>query len=395
MRMTETSRGGGGHGAESQTESSVESRAASQNGASLRFEHENLTQRVRFASGEAAVLVRAEVERLGASRVMVIAAAAEAELARTVTAGLPVVVRWDEVVMHVPVEVAERARAAAAVHQVDLLLSVGGGSTTGLAKAIALSSGLPIVTVPTTYAGSEATNVWGLTERARKTTGVDARVLPRAVVYDAALTVSLPVPMSVASGLNALAHCVDAMWGPRVDPIDQALAGEGIRALAAGLPAVVTDPAGLPGREQTLYGTYLSAVAFSSAGSGLHHKICHVLGGMYDLPHAQTHAVVLPHVLAFNAPAAAEVEKRIAAAFCAGSAIDGLERLRRDVDAPKALRDYGLKETEVDDAVQAVLDVVPDGNPRPVTAEDIRCLLRGAWRGADPRLMINEKESRR
>ncbi|KDN73491.1 Maleylacetate reductase [Streptomyces olindensis] len=361
----------------------------------LRFAHESLPQRVVFASGEAAARVRAEAERLGASRVMVVAAAADAELARAVSADLPVVLRWDEVVMHVPAEVAERARAAAAVHRADLLLSVGGGSTTGLAKAIALTHGLPIVAVPTTYAGSEATSVWGLTERARKATGVDARVLPRSVVYDATLTLSLPVPMSAASGLNALAHCVDAMWGPRADPIDRALAGEGIRALTAGLTAVVTDPAGLPGREQALYGTYLSAVAFSSAGSGLHHKICHVLGGMYDLPHAQTHAVVLPHVLAFNAPAAPEVEQRIAAAFGADSALDGLERLRRDVDAPRALRDYGVKETEIDDAVQAVLDVVPDGNPRPVRGADVRRLLRAAWRGADPRRTNTEEESRR
>ncbi|MFI2632838.1 maleylacetate reductase [Streptomyces collinus] len=361
----------------------------------MRFEHESLTQRVVFASGAAAARVRAEVERLGASRLMVIASAAEAGLAEAVTTGLPVVVRWDEVVMHVPVEVAERARAAAAAHGADLLLSVGGGSTTGLAKAIALTSGLPILAVPTTYAGSEATSVWGLTERARKSTGADARVLPRSVVYDATLTVSLPVPMSVASGLNALAHCVDAMWGPRVDPIDRALAGEGIRALAAGLPAVAADPSGLEGREQALYGTYLSAVAFSSAGSGLHHKICHVLGGRYDLPHAQTHAVVLPHVLAFNAPAAPEAERRIAAAFGADSAVEGLERLRRAVDAPTALRDYGMTETDADASVQAVLDAVPEGNPRPVTAEDVRRLLRAAWRGADPRTTSNEKESRR
>lgn len=264
--MTGTSRAPGGHDAGSADRSLT------------RFEHETLPQRVCFASGESAATVRAEVERLGAARVMVIAAAAEEELAQQVTAGLPVVLRWSEVVMHVPVEVAERARAATARHHVDCLVSVGGGSTTGLAKAIALTTDLPIVAVPTTYAGSEATSVWGLTEQARKTTGVDARVLPRSIVYDATLTVSLPVPMSVASGLNALAHCVDAMWGPRVDPIDRALAAEGIRALATGLPAVVADPAGLWGRERTLYGTYLSAVAFSSAGSGLHHKICHVLG---------------------------------------------------------------------------------------------------------------------
>ncbi|MFI7709014.1 maleylacetate reductase [Nonomuraea sp. NPDC049480] len=381
MHMIGTSGAGDGHDAESQRKERV------------RFEHESLPQRVRFASGEAAAMVRAEVERVSASRVMVIAAAAEAEPAEKVTAGLRVVLRWSDVAMHVPVGVAERARAAATGHAVDCVVSVGGGSTTGLAKAIALTSGVPIVAVPTTYAGSEATSVWGLTEKGRKTTGVDARVLPRSVVYDATLTVSLPVPMSVASGLNALAHCVDSMWGPRADPIDRALAEEGIRALATGLPAVVADPSGLPGREQMLYGTYLSAVAFSSAGSGLHHKICHVLGGAYDLPHAQTHAVVLPYVLAFNAPAAPEAERRIAAAFGAGSAIEGLQRLRHAVDAPKALRDYGLNEADVEGAVQPILDAMPDGNPRPVTAGDLRRLLRSAWQGTDPRTMTDDEET--
>ncbi|MEV0224722.1 maleylacetate reductase [Streptomyces sp. NPDC050704] len=350
----------------------------------MRFEHETLAQRVCFAPGEASATVRAEVERLGGARVMVIAAASAADLAERVTVHVPVVLRHDEVVMHVPVESAERARAAAAAHEVDLVVSVGGGSTTGLAKAVALTSGLPIVAVPTTYAGSEATSVWGLTEGARKTTGVDARVLPRSIVYDATLTLSLPVAMSVASGLNALAHCVDSMWAPRTDPLDQALAGEGIRVLAAGLPAVVADPAGLAGREQALYGAYLSAVAFSSAGSGLHHKICHVLGGAYGLPHAQAHAVVLPYVLAFNAPAAPEAERRIAAAFGAASAIEGLQRLRAAVDAPKALRDHGFDEADIDDAVRTILAVVPADNPRPVTADSLRGLLRAAWEGADP-----------
>ncbi|HWU06181.1 MAG TPA: iron-containing alcohol dehydrogenase, partial [Streptomyces sp.] len=240
----------------------------------MRFTHETLGQRVVFASGEAPAAVAAEVTALGASRVMLIAAPAEAALADRVGADLPVAVRHDEVVMHVPVEVADRAREAAAAGSVDALVCVGGGSTTGLAKAVALTIGLPIVAVPTTYAGSEATNVWGLTEGEVKTTGVDARVLPRSIVYDASLMLSLPVEMSVASGLNALAHCVDSMWGPRVDPIDQALAGEGIRGLSLGLPAVAADPTGLEGREQTLYGAYLAAVAFSSAGSGMHHKIC-------------------------------------------------------------------------------------------------------------------------
>ncbi|MFJ9179450.1 maleylacetate reductase [Streptomyces sp. NPDC102360] len=350
----------------------------------MRFEHETLAQRVCFAPSEASAVVWAEVERLGASRVMVIASASEADLAKSVTSDVPVVLHHDEVVMHVPVASAERARAAATAHDVDLVISVGGGSTTGLAKAVALTSGLPVVAVPTTYAGSEATSVWGLTEGARKTTGVDAGVLPRSVVYDATLTLSLPVGLSVASGLNALAHCVDSLWAPRTDPIDQALAGEGVRALAAGLPAVVADPAGLEGRERMLYGAYLSATAFSSAGSGLHHKICHVLGGRYDLPHAQTHAVVLPYVLAFNAQAAPQVERRLAEAFGTASALEGLQRLRRTVDAPVALRDYGFAEADIDDAVPVILEAAPPSNPREVTADGVRRLLRAAREGADP-----------
>jgi alcohol dehydrogenase class IV len=315
---------------------------------------------------------------------MVIAAAADSVLAEPVLSALPVIVRYTEVVMHVPTDVAERARKTAAEYDVDVLVSVGGGSTTGLAKAVALTTGLPIVAVPTTYAGSEATNVWGLTEDGRKTTGVDDRVLPRSVVYDASLTVSLPVPLTVASGLNALAHCVDSMWAPRTDPINQALALEGIRVLGTGLPDVVRDPAGIDGREQALYGAYLAAVAFASAGSGLHHKICHVLGGMYDLPHAQTHAVVLPYVLALNAPSVPDSERRIAAAFGAPAALDGLRRLREQVRAPRSLREYGLRESDLPAAVDAVLAAVPPGNPTPVTRANLDELLHRAWEGRAP-----------
>src|SRR3954463_12150949 len=189
---------------------------------SVRFIHDTLPQRVVFASFEAAYRVAEEVSRLGASRVMVIAGEAEAALADTVAAGLPVAGRHAEGVVHVPADVADRARKVAEEQQVDVLVSIGGGSTTGLAKAVALTTGLPIVAVPTTYAGSEATSVWGLTEGSRKTTGTDPRVLPRVVVYDATLLSTLPVGLSVASGLNALAHCVDSMWAPRTDPVDQA-----------------------------------------------------------------------------------------------------------------------------------------------------------------------------
>lgn len=348
------------------------------------FVHDTLGQRVRFATGGAAGALAAEVEELGARRVLVLAAPAEAEVAARVTAGLPVARVHDEVAMHVPVAVAERARAVAVEVDADLVVSVGGGSTTGLAKAVALTTGLPVLAVPTTYAGSEATDVWGLTQDGRKTTGSDPRVLPRCVVYDASLTTSLPVDLSVASGLNALAHCVDSLWAPRADPINAALATEGARVLARALPAVVADAHDLEAREDLLHAAYLSAVAFASAGSGLHHKICHVLGGLRDLPHAPTHAVVLPHVLALNAPAAPDAEARLASAFGSATALEGLRALRDAVDAPRSLGALGLEEQHLPAAVDAVLEVAPPSNPVPVTRPVLEQLLRRALEGSEP-----------
>lgn len=351
---------------------------------SLEFDHTTLGQRVLFGTGKAAPNLADEVRRRGSTAVMVIAKGREAELARRITTGIDVALHHDDVAPHVPVAKADKARAAAQEHGIDLLVCVGGGSTTGLAKAVALTSGLPIVAVPTTYAGSEATNVWGLTEAARKTTGVDDRVLPGTVVYDAELTFSLPVELSVASGLNGLAHCVDSLWAPRADPINAALATEGMRTLAAGLPKVVADPHDVDGREPALHGAYLSAVAFASAGSGMHHKICHVLGGTYDLPHAQTHAIVLPHVLAFNAAAAPEAADRIAHALGGTDAVRALTALGDRLGAPKALRDIGLRESDLDEAAELSVAAIPTSNPRPATAGDVRGLLTAAWAGTAP-----------
>jgi alcohol dehydrogenase class IV len=329
------------------------------------WEHVTLGQRVRFGTGQAAEHLAEEVERLGAQRVMLIAE----DTAPDVTSKITVATRCTDVAPHVPVANAERAREQAA--DADLLVSVGGGSTTGLAKAVALTTGLPIVAVPTTYAGSEATNVWGLTEDARKTTGSDDRVLPRTVIYDASLTASLPDELAIASGCNALAHCVDSLWAPRADPINQALAVEGIRALSSGLRKISS----LKGREQTLYGAYLSAVAFASAGSGLHHKICHVLGGAYDLPHAQTHTAVLPYVLAFNTPAAPEAAARIAEAL--GTE---LVSLYHEIGASHVL--HGVPDAR--EAARLILPSVPPSNPRQVTEDDLTALLAAASAGHDP-----------
>jgi alcohol dehydrogenase class IV len=360
----------------------------------LRFVHETLAQRVLFGHGQGAEHLASEVQRLQGQRVMLIASDRDGALTDRLARDLPVAVRWSEVRQHVPVEVVQRARAAAASADVDVLVALGGGSTTGLAKAIALASGTAIVAVPTTYAGSEATNVWGMTEASVKTTGVDASVLPVAVVYDSALTMSLPVPLSVASGLNALAHCVDSLWAPRADPINRAISLEAARALAEGLPAVVADPTGVAGRDQCLYGAHLAAVGFASAGSGLHHKICHVLGGAFGLPHAETHAIVLPHVLALNAPAVPAGAARLADALghpgadesvAPAAAVEALTRLGAALDAPTALRDHGLREEDLPEAVERILPAVPESNPVPVTPENLTALLHAAWAGATPR----------
>ena len=351
---------------------------------STEFVHQTLAQRVVFGAGRARTALPAEVERLGGTRVLLVASARERGLVDDLAGRLPVVHTFGDVREHVPVEVAEAARAAAARSGADLVLSIGGGSATGTAKAVALTTGLPVIAVPTTYAGSEATPIWGMTDGGRKTTGTDERVLPRTVVYDLELTLSLPVALGVASGLNAMAHCIDSLWAPRANPILAAMAGEGIRVLAPALRGIVRDGADVEARAGCLYAAYLSAATFAGAGSGLHHKICHVLGGALDLPHAPTHAVVLPHVLAFNAPAAPEAAGRVAAALGGADAVAQLVHLYDDLGAPRALRDLGMAEDGIDEVVDQVVAAAPADNPRRVTPGAVRRLLHRAWSGAEP-----------
>jgi maleylacetate reductase len=347
------------------------------------YVHEWRAQRVLFATGQAPAAVADEVRRAGYCRVMLIAGESESAIAERVSAGLPVVVRTDEVVMHVPVDVAARAQQLAVEHSADAVLCVGGGSATGLAKAVALSTGIPIIAVPTTYAGSEATAVWGLTDGEGKRTGMDGRVLPRVVVYDAELTLTLPPGLSTASGLNALAHCVDSLWAPQANPINRALALEGAKQLAQGLPRVAVQPQDLIGREQVLGGAYLAALSFSSAGSGLHHKICHVLGGQLDLPHAETHAVVLPHVLAFNAPSVPDIDQALVNTWGGSDSVSGLMTWTEALDAPCALRDLGMRREDVVSVADHVVRAAEHlGNPRPVTKSAMVDLLCAAWEGA-------------
>jgi alcohol dehydrogenase class IV len=351
------------------------------------FTYEALPGRVVFGVGASTARLAQEIERLGCERVFVIAAEPERDLARRLVAPLGdrVAATFEEVRPHVPVEVAERARAAAREAGADGLLCIGGGSTTGTAKAIALEHALPIVAVPTTYAGSEMTPVWGLTEGRRKTTGRAAAVQPAVVVYDPELTVTLPRQISGPSAMNAMAHCVEAFYAPAANPITSLMAEEGIRALARGVPVAVERPGDLGGRADTLYGAYLAGAAFAVAGSGLHHKICHALGGAFDLPHAQTHTIVLPHVVAYNAPAMPAVLERLDRVLGAtGDPAGALFDLAAGIGAPMALADIGLPPGGIDEVIEPILAAVPPSNPRPVDAGGLRAVLDGAAAGARP-----------
>jgi maleylacetate reductase len=349
------------------------------------FVHDSPAMRVVFGSGALAE-VGAEVDRLGGTRVMLIAGRSEAAAADSLATQLGdrLVDRVDDVVMHVPRDVADRAVADARRVAVDLVVCVGGGSATGLAKAVARETGLSIVAVPTTYAGSEMTDIWGLTERGHKATGRDPRVRPRSVVYDPVLTLGLPVEVSVASGMNALAHLVEARYAPDATPFTNLAAVEGVRALADALPRIATAPANLEGRTDALYGAWLAGWALGSTTMGLHHRICHVLGGMFDLRHAPTHSAVLPYVTAFNAPAAPEAVAAVAAALGSGMpAAPALWDLADRIGSATSLAAVGLPLEGIDPAVDAIL-AAPPQNPRPVERESLRALLTAAYDGRRP-----------
>ena len=361
------------------------------------FTYEALPGRVVFGLGAAREKLAGEVNRLHAERVLLVATEQERRLAEELAAPLDdrVLSVFTGVRPHVPVEVAEAARETARRLGADCLLSIGGGSTTGTAKAVALETTLPVVAVPTTYAGSEMTPVWGMTQAQRKMTGRSLDVLPKVVVYDPELTFSLPPAITGPSAINALAHCVEAFYAPGANPITSLVAEEGIRAISRGVPVAVRSPEDVDGRSETLYGAYLAGAAFAVAGSGLHHKICHVLGGAYDLPHADMHTVVLPHVVAFNEPAIPEAMGRVARALGEaangangtsgdGSAAANLFDLIEEIGAPTTLADIGMKEEDLDEAVSLVLEKSPEDNPRPVDEAGVRAILEGAYSGHRP-----------
>jgi alcohol dehydrogenase class IV len=350
----------------------------------MRFVHDMVGPRVVFGPGSLR-LVAAEATALGGERILLVvgahSAAARSLLESALGARVAGVV--DEVVEHVPVGNARAAVATARQCRADLVVSLGGGSATGLAKAVARDTGLPVLAVPTTYAGSEVTPVWGLTDDGRKIIGRDPRVLPRTVIYDPDLTLGLSPERTATSGMNALAHCVEAAYAPDASPLVRLSAVEGARALATALPRCVRSPEDREARALALYGAWLAGNAFANATMGLHHKLCHVLGGSQRLPHGALHAVLLPYVAAFNRAAAPEAMSRLAEALDGDDAPIAVWELADRIGAPHSLAEIGFEPAGTDAVVAAVTSAAPV-NPRPVDDLAVRAVLAAAWAGEPP-----------
>jgi len=326
-----------------------------------------------------------EVKTLGCRRALVLSTPQQAEAAQDLSERLGPLGAgvFTEAAMHTPAEVTGRAMQAVRELGADCTVALGGGSTTGLGKAIAFRTDLPQIVIPTTYAGSEATPILGETRDGLKTTQKSPKILPEVIVYDVDLTLTLPPGLSATSGINAIAHAVEGLYTEDANPIVSLMAEEGIRALAAALPRIIRNASDRDARSDALYGAWLCGVVLGSVGMALHHKLCHTLGGTFDLPHAETHTVVLPHAAAYNAPAAPEAMARVARALGVKDAPTGLYDLARGLGAPVALKAIGMPQAGLDRAAD-LATANPYWNPRPIERGAIRALLDDAFHGRRP-----------
>jgi alcohol dehydrogenase class IV len=348
------------------------------------FSYVALPAKVTFGFGTLSQL-GAEIAALGCRRALLLSTpqqADSAEALKTMLGDLAAGV-FCGATMHTPVDVTDDAMRVASGLQADCLVALGGGSTIGLGKAIALRTDLPQIAIPTTYAGSEATPILGETQNGVKTTQRTLKVLPEVILYDVDLTLTLPPAMTVTSAMNAMAHAAEGLYAREANPVITMIAEDGLRALAQALPAIVADPADRNARSDALYGAWACGTTLGSVGMSLHHKLCHVLGGAFNLPHAETHTVVLPHAMAYNAAAAPEAMERIARAIGASDAPGGLFDLARSLKAPASLASLGMPADGIDRAVDLVLSA-PYWNPEPLEAGRLRRLLENAYAGVRP-----------
>lgn len=345
------------------------------------FVYTALPMRVLFGAGAVKQLA-AEVDRLGAKRALLLCTPGRAEDVNGLAKGVPVAGVFNRVVMHTPLALADEARKMAADLKADCCVAIGGGSTIGFGKAVALTSGLPVIAVPTTYSGSEMTTIWGLSEGQTKKTGRDAKVLPKTVIYDPELTLDLPPAVTAASGMNAIAHCVEALYAHDGNPIVSLMAEEGIKALSVALPKIIVNGKDLSARADALYGSWLAGCTISTTSVALHHKLCHVLGG-FGLPHAETHSIVLPHAMQYNRDAASEAMQRVARAIETVDAPRGVYELEMRLGLPMKLADIGLKKDDLERAAR-IASEAPYPNPRKVEYAPVLDLLKNAYEGRRP-----------
>lgn len=348
------------------------------------FDYTALPGRVIFGRGTLA-RVPEMVRDLGGARALVLTTPQQADAGERVLAQLGHlgVGLFSGATMHTPVEVTEQALAQARQLGADCVVSVGGGSTTGLGKALALRTDMPQVVVPTTYAGSEATPILGQTENGVKTTQKGAAILPEAIVYDVDLTLSLPPALTVTSGINAVAHAVEGLYSKDANPVISLVAEDGIRALVSAIPRIVANPADVDARSDALYGAWACGVTLGVMGMSLHHKLCHTLGGTFDLAHAETHTVILPHAMAYNAAAAPAAMARVARAMGVADAPRGMWDLAKRLGAPMTLAELGMPREGLEQALQLAL-ANPYWNPAPLDEHRLRQLLEAAYEGRPP-----------
>jgi alcohol dehydrogenase class IV len=356
-------------------------REASARDALKSFVYNGLPMRVVFGVGAVKQLA-AELDRLGAKRALLLCTPGRADDANRIAKGLPIAGVFNRVIMHTPLALADEARKMATELKADCCVAIGGGSTIGFGKAIALTSGLPVIAVPTTYSGSEMTTIWGISKENSKQTGRDPKVLPKAVIYDPELTLDLPPAVSAASGMNAIAHCVEALYAHDGNPIVSLMAEEGIKALSGALPKVVSDGSNLEARGEALYGSWLAGCTISTTSVALHHKLCHVLGG-FGLPHAETHSIVLPHAMQYNRDAARGAMQRVARAIDSVDAPRGTWELEQRLGLPLRLADIGMKPADLERAARIAAEA-PYPNPRKVEYAPVLELLKNAYEGKRP-----------
>jgi len=350
----------------------------------LTFQHRSLPWNILFGVGAIRRLPE-ELDKLGLTRVLVLTSPEQVEqgcVAVEILQGRAAG-SFNKATMHVPLATVEQAEKAARRLGADSTLSIGGGSTTGLGKALALRLSLPNIVIPTSYAGSEMTNIWGITQDGKKTTGRDDAVLPTLTIYDPELTLTLPPAFAGPSGLNAMAQAVVNVASQNVNPFVSSMALEAIRKLSHGLPMIMVEPDSMTARSEVLLGACFAGAAIGTGTSSLHHRLCHAFGGTFNTPHAETHAILLPHCVAYNAAATPDGTQRIARAMGVDNAAMGIHELAKIVHAPTALQDIGIDRDDLDRVVALVMEVPPE-NPEPVTGRKLRVLLENAFHGHKP-----------